>query len=88
MGGAAVTHHVLGEVLQKHMTLSNTFKHELKHTSGTNLVVLERFGANGEAAEFDGLLVARWNVQVLELLAAIPGQFIRPQLSALLGKYV
>lgn len=55
---------------------------------GANLIVLERFGANGEAAKFDGLLVAGRNIQVLELLAAIPGQFIRPQLPALLGKDV
>lgn len=54
----------------------------------TNLIVLERFGANGEAAKFYGLLVARWNIQALELLTAIPGKFICPQLSALLGKDV
>lgn len=59
-----------------------------KHTFHTNLIVLERFGANGEAAKLYGLLVARWNIQVPELLTAIPGEFERPQLSALLGKYV
>lgn len=59
-----------------------------KLTFCTNLIVLERFGANGEAAKFDGLLVGRRNIQVLELLTAIPGKFVRPQLSALLGKYV
>lgn len=33
MGGAAITHHVLGEVLQKHITLSYTFKHDLNTPS-------------------------------------------------------
>lgn len=31
VGGAAVAHHVLSEVLQKHMKLSNTFQRDIKH---------------------------------------------------------
>lgn len=37
---------------------------------------MERFGSNDEAAALDGLLEARGDVQLLELLVGIPGQFI------------
>lgn len=45
---------------------------------------MKRFGANGEAAQFYGLLEAGGNVQLLELLVGIPGKFIRTQFSTLL----
>lgn len=45
---------------------------------------MERFGANDEAAALNGLLEARGNVQLLELLIRIPGKFIRTQFLTLL----
>lgn len=49
---------------------------------------MEWFGANGEAAEFDRLLEAGGNVQFLELLVGIPGEFICAQFSTLLGECI
>lgn len=52
--------------------------------SFTYLTVVKRFGANGEAAQLDGLLEARGNVQLLEFLVGIPGKLICTQFPTLL----
>lgn len=49
---------------------------------------MKRFGANGEAAQFYGLLEAGGNVQLLELLVGIPGKLVCTQFSTLLGQRI
>ena len=54
----------------------------------THLAVVKGFGANGEAAQFYGLLEARGYVQLLEFLVGIPGKLISPQPPTLLGQCI
>lgn len=50
-----------------------------------HLAVMEGLGADGQAAQLDGLLEPGGNLQSLQLVIGMPGQFVGAQGLALLG---
>lgn len=51
-----------------------------------HLAVMEGLGADGQAAQFDGLLKPGGDLQALQLVIGVPGQLVGAQGLALLGQ--
>lgn len=51
-----------------------------------HLAVMEGLGADGQAAQLDGLLEPAGDLQALQLVIGVPGQFVGTQGLALLGQ--
>lgn len=53
---------------------------------GPHLTVMEGLGADGQAAQFNGLLETGGDLQALQLIVGVPGQLVGAQGLALFGQ--